>query len=123
MRLLHAGDLRAQAHVGAEQRVGERDDAVAIVDRVGDGERVAGVGEVVARTVPKSSRMAWRGLLYESAVPLGRPLVSSSGPLASGQKDMYGRIARLRLTTGAYWPDAFGSRPWRACASALRSRC
>ena len=50
-------------------------------------------------------------------MPLGRPLVSSSGPLACGQNDMYGSIAGFRLATGTYTPDAFGKSPWRACAS------
>ena len=38
------------------------------------------------RTVPKSSRIFWRGLLKFSAVPVGKPLTNCSGPLAAGHK-------------------------------------
>ena len=119
MRLLQAGHLAAQRQIGRRTSgSAERRQTVAVVDRVSRRERVAVADGVVARAcVPKSSRMVCRGLLYESAVPLGRPFDSSSGPLASGH-----RATCTSASPDSDWHrrvDAGGIRqsPWRACAS------
>ena len=87
VRLLQARHLHAAARVRREQGVGQGDQAVAVVDGVGRRERIAIADGVVGRRVPKSSRMVCLGLLYENAVPLGRPFTSNSGPLGCGQKE------------------------------------
>ena len=47
MRFLQAGDLHAQRAVGREQRIGQRDQAVAVVDGVRRRKRVAVAERIV----------------------------------------------------------------------------
>ena len=100
VRLLQAGHLAAQRAVRSEQRIGQRDEAVAVVDGVGAGKRVA-VAEVVVgaqRAEIFADAFAWGCSRQGGAA--GQPVSpSSSGPLGCGQNAKYGSIAGFRLAT------------------------